>query len=89
MAVSYIKSSDQSNRVLMRRYNNATMAKIIADIPWNRFAFIENEDVDANKRPSGINSGIYFAIIPKVSLSGAMFAIVWSNLDEPHLVDFS
>lgn len=89
MAVSYIKTPDQSNRVLMRKYTNATMAEIKADIPWDRFAFIENENVDANKRPDGINSSFYFAIIPKVALSGAMFAIVWSNVDDPHVVGFA
>ena len=85
MAVSCIKSPDQSNRVLMLRYNNASMAEIIADIPWNRFAFIENHNVDADKRPDGISSGVYFAIIPKVSLSDSMFAIVWSNINDPHV----
>lgn len=88
MAVSVIKRSNAYS-VRYRTYDNATMSQIMADCIEQEVSFIINQNLDASKKPSGITAAFYYAIIPKnMYISGAAFAIVWSNVDSPHVVGF-
>lgn len=89
MATSTIKKQNVIPSIPFKWYTNATMAQIVSDAINNEFAFVINESVEQGNRPDGITSSFYFAIIPKADyISSSAFGIVWSNVDQPHVVSF-